>query len=76
MVASRPTRRSSRGWGEAVNGCSDLLVIGPGIEKVELTQYLRAERPDLNLHLESSDHPTDAEIVALGRKRFHLGDGR
>lgn len=62
--------------GEAVSGCSDLLVIGPGIEKVELTQYLRAERPDLNLHVEPSDHPTDAEIVALGRKRFHLGDER
>ncbi|MHC2256422.1 stalled ribosome rescue protein Dom34 [Bradyrhizobium embrapense] len=62
--------------GEAVSDCSDLLVIGPGIEKVELTQYLRAERPDLNLHVESSDHPTDAEIVALGRKRFHLGDER
>ncbi|WP_338691708.1 hypothetical protein V5279_35860 [Bradyrhizobium sp. 26S5] len=59
--------------GEAVSGCSDLLVIGPGIEKAELTQYLRAERPDLQLHVEPSDHPTDAEIVALGRKRFHLG---
>ncbi|NEU96136.1 hypothetical protein FNJ47_09895 [Bradyrhizobium sp. UFLA 03-164] len=62
--------------GEAVSRCSDLLVIGPGIEKAELTQYLRAERPDLNLHVESSDHPTDAEIVALGRKRFHLGGER
>jgi hypothetical protein len=62
--------------GEAVRGCSDLLIIGPGIEKAELTQYLKAERPDLNLHVESSDHPTDAEIVALGRKRFHLGGER
>ncbi|WP_338827131.1 hypothetical protein [Bradyrhizobium sp. 27S5] len=53
--------------GEAVSG------FGPGIEKAELTQYLRAERPDLQLHVEPSDHPTDAEIVALGRKRFHLG---
>ena len=59
--------------GAAVSGCSDLLVIGPGIEKAELTQYLKAERPDLNLHVEPSDHPTDAEIVALGRKRFRLG---
>ncbi|MGY3583123.1 hypothetical protein ACVIGB_007814 [Bradyrhizobium sp. USDA 4341] len=58
--------------GEAVGGCSDLLVIGPGTEKVELTQYLRAARPDLNLHVEPSDHPTDGEIVALGRKRFRF----
>ncbi|ODM82404.1 hypothetical protein [Bradyrhizobium elkanii] len=61
---------------EAVSGCSDLLVIGPGIEKAELTQYLKAERPDLNLHVGPSDHPTDAEIVALGRKRFRLGGER
>ncbi|UFX45743.1 hypothetical protein HAP47_0003205 [Bradyrhizobium sp. 41S5] len=58
--------------GEAVGGCSDLLVIGPGTEKTELMQYLRTVRPDLNLHVEPSDHPTDGEIVALGRKRFHL----
>ena len=58
--------------GEAVSGCSDLLVIGPGTEKTELMQYLKAERPDLNLHVEPSDHPTDGEIVALGRKRFRF----
>lgn len=58
--------------GEAVSGCSDLLVIGPGTEKTELMQYLKAQRPDLNLRVEPSDHPTDREIVALGRKRFRF----
>ncbi|MGY4318631.1 hypothetical protein [Bradyrhizobium sp. JR3.5] len=58
--------------GEAVGGCSDLLVIGPGTEKTELMQYLRTARPGLNLHVEPSDHPTDGEIVALGRKRFRF----
>ncbi|QOZ28500.1 hypothetical protein [Bradyrhizobium sp. CCBAU 51753] len=58
--------------GEAVSNCSDLLVIGPGTEKIELMEYLKAERPDLNLHVEPSDHPTDREIVALGRKRFRF----
>ena len=58
--------------GEAVGGCSDLLVIGPGTEKTELMQYLRTARPDLNVHVEPSDHPTDGEIVALGRKRFRF----
>jgi hypothetical protein len=57
---------------EAVSGCTDLLVIGPGIEKTELVQYLKAERPGLSPHVEASDHPTDREIVALGRKRFRL----
>ncbi|MGY3486511.1 stalled ribosome rescue protein Dom34 [Bradyrhizobium sp. USDA 4011] len=58
--------------GEAVGGCSDLIVIGPGTEKTELMQYLRTARPDLNVHVEPSDHPTDGEIVALGRKRFRF----
>ncbi|WP_024584427.1 MULTISPECIES: hypothetical protein [unclassified Bradyrhizobium] len=58
--------------GAALNGCTELLVIGPGTEKTELVHYLRAERPDLNLNVEASDHPTDREIVALGRKRFRL----
>ncbi|MGY4567168.1 hypothetical protein [Bradyrhizobium sp. USDA 3256] len=58
--------------GQAVRSCSDLLVIGPGTEKTELMRYLREERPDLNLRVETSDHPTDPEIVALGRKRFRF----
>ena len=58
--------------GEALSSCTDLLVIGPGTEKTELVDYLKAERPDLNLHVEACDHPTDREIVALGRQRFRL----
>ncbi|VIO72914.1 hypothetical protein CI1B_45630 [Bradyrhizobium ivorense] len=57
---------------EALGNCTDLLIIGPGTEKTELMQYLKVVRPELNLHVESSDHPTDREIIALGRKRFHL----
>jgi hypothetical protein len=26
------------------------------------------------LHAEACDHPTDREIIALGRRHFHLGE--
>jgi stalled ribosome rescue protein Dom34 len=56
--------------GAALRECTDLLIIGPGTVKTELMNYLKAARPDLNLHVESSDHPTEREIVALGRRAF------
>lgn len=57
---------------EALGNCTDLLIIGPGNEKTELMQFLKTTRSTLTVHVESSDHPTEREIVALGRKRFHL----
>jgi stalled ribosome rescue protein Dom34 len=60
---------------ESLRSCRDVLVIGPGIEKAVLLQYLQEHRKDLSatqLHTEASDHPTDREIVALGRRRFGL----
>ena len=32
--------------------------------------HLQSVRPKMLLRLESSDHPTDNEIVAIGRKHF------
>jgi hypothetical protein len=58
--------------GEALAGCTDLLLIGPGTQKGELAQYLQLVRPEVNLRIEPSDHPTDNEIVALGRRHFRL----
>ncbi|WP_082747640.1 hypothetical protein [Bradyrhizobium macuxiense] len=57
---------------DALGNCTDLLIIGPGIEKTKLEHFLKTNRPTLTVHAESSDHPTEREIVALGRKRFHL----
>ncbi|UGY17876.1 hypothetical protein [Bradyrhizobium septentrionale] len=56
--------------GAALRQRTDLLIIGPGTVKTELMNYLKAARPDLNLHVESSDHPTEREIVTLGRRAF------
>ena len=53
----------------------DILIVGPGIEKAALLQYLQENRKDLSalqLHVEASDHPSDREIIARGRRRFGL----
>ena len=55
--------------------CREVLIVGPGTEKAALLHYLQENRQDLTatqLHAETSDHPTDREIIALGRHRFHL----
>lgn len=60
---------------QSLRFCRDVLIVGPGIEKMALLNYLREHRKDLNatdLHAEASDHPTDREIIALGRRRFGL----
>jgi hypothetical protein len=58
--------------------CRDVLIVGPGTEKIALLGYLRENREDLSatqLHAEASDHPTDREIIALGLRRFGLDEG-
>jgi stalled ribosome rescue protein Dom34 len=60
---------------ESLRFCRDILIVGPGIEKAALLQYLQENRKDLDasrLHVEAIDHPTDREIIALGRRRFGL----
>ncbi|MGY3079278.1 stalled ribosome rescue protein Dom34 [Bradyrhizobium sp. LM6.10] len=69
-VKDDPTFVVRVGW--ALSSCTDLLIIGPGTEKTELMNFLRVNRPDLTLHVETSNPPTDREIVALGRKIFRL----
>ena len=61
---------------ESLRFCRDILIVGPGAEKAALLHYLQENRHDLAaamLHAEASDHPTDREIIALGRRRFGLG---
>lgn len=57
---------------KAVAGCREVLILGPGIEKAALQQYVEVAYPQIMLRLQSCDHPTDAEIVALGRKYFRI----
>jgi hypothetical protein len=57
---------------DTVEACSEVLIMGPGNEKAMLLQYLQSTRPDMVLRLETSDHPSDGEIIAVGRKHVHL----
>ena len=60
---------------ESLRFCRDILIVGPGNERTMLLHYLQDNRKDLDateLHVEASDHPTDREIIALGRRRFGL----
>jgi hypothetical protein len=57
---------------EALESCHELLILGPGLEKMALLHHLQAVRPGMALRLEASDHPSDAEIIAIGRKHFRL----
>lgn len=56
----------------AVEACVDVLILGPGTEKTALMHHLRLARSEITLQMETSDHPTDEEIVAIGRKHFGL----
>ena len=61
---------------KSVAACDEVLVLGPGNEKTVLMQHLQSARPKLVLRAELSDHPTDDEIVAVGRKHFGLSEPR
>jgi len=51
--------------------------MGLGDEKTLLLKHLKESRRapgHRDLRAEPSDRPTDREIVALGRRHFHLGE--
>jgi stalled ribosome rescue protein Dom34 len=56
----------------AVAACREVLILGPGTEKTILLSYLQRAYPRMVLRLEACDHPTDPEIIALGRKHFRI----
>lgn len=54
-----------------------ILITGPAGAKKELASYLRQEHPHLAERIcgvEALDHPSDAQLVALGRKYFTAHD--
>jgi len=55
----------------------EILVVGPGNEKTLLLKFLgEGQRSPKGrvVRAEACDHPTDREIIALGRRHFHLGE--
>ena len=57
---------------DAVKACTEVLILGPGTEKTALLRHLQSVHPQLVVRVETRDHPTDHEIIAIGRKHFRL----
>jgi len=52
---------------------SALLILGPGVAKEQFVHHLQLHHAEIArgiVGVESSDHPSDAQLVALARKRF------
>jgi len=61
----------------AVEGIDAVLVVGPSSAKVEFSKYVREHDHLLAskiVGIDTTDHPTDGEIVALARRHFKASD--
>jgi stalled ribosome rescue protein Dom34 len=57
----------------------EILIIGPGGEKAAFHHYLQQHHPKTAaavVKVETADHPSDAEIIALAKRHFHLAAPR
>jgi stalled ribosome rescue protein Dom34 len=62
---------------EALAPAGAILITGPGSAKTELSNYIELTHSDLARRIsgvESVDHPTDGQLVALARSFFKADD--
>jgi stalled ribosome rescue protein Dom34 len=62
-----------RDIGQELEGVQKLLIIGPGMAKYHFRSYLMEQKPLVARNVErveSSDHPTEAQIAALAKDFF------
>jgi len=62
---------------DALTQSGAILITGPANAKTELATYIKKANPRLAERIsgvEALDHPTDGELVALGRKFFKADD--
>lgn len=63
-----------------VNGVKDseaILIVGPGLEKLALLKHMQKNHhvvAEKVVSVESSDHPTDGQLLAHARKFFVASD--
>lgn len=61
----------------ALSDAQEIVVLGPGTAKLELTKYFHKSAPRLGAKIvgvETADHPTDGQLVAHVRKYFRAKD--
>ncbi len=62
---------------EALRGAAEILVVGPGNEKNELIKHLEHHDKAVAacvVAVQTVDHPTDGQLLALARKYFRAAD--
>lgn len=62
---------------EALAPAGAILITGPASAKTELSHYIQLNHPDLARRIsgvETVDHPTDKQLVALARSFFKKDD--
>lgn len=62
---------------EALRGSERILVVGPGTAKTSLLERLIQGHGPIKqriIDIKPCDHPSDREVVALGRHHFRLGE--
>ena len=70
-------REFFRDIASALDKSGEVLILGPGVAKLELIRYLHRHDPALEpkiVGVETVDHPTDHQIVAYARQYFHAAD--
>ena len=63
---------------EAIGSAREVLVVGPGEVKQSFVRDLSARHAELAkrvVGVESADHPTDGELLAMARRSFKRIDG-
>ena len=61
----------------AIRDAREILVVGPGFERLEFMKHLKNRHPDVAakvLGFEAVDHPSDGALLAYARKYFHRID--
>ncbi|MYM39687.1 translational machinery protein [Duganella qianjiadongensis] len=62
---------------KALSGSTEILIVGPGHEKLELMKYMLRQHPavaECVMSVESADHPSDGQLLKYARKYFVKAD--
>ena len=61
----------------ALEGASEILIVGPAQAKLQLVKHIHAHDPglvDKLVGVETVDHPSDGQLVGYARKYFQVRD--
>ena len=62
---------------KAIADAGAILIVGPGEERRELAKFIAERHPAIKTHIEgveSSDHPTDGELLDYARRYVKAAD--